>query len=170
MVNIGDKLKGRYEITHYQGPAGQDQHGKGYVTWVVKDGESGKFRCLRIYDPESSIPAQESLKILTHLADLSKDDPGSQSVLKALDHFWLGSSNRILCTVHEIYGPSMLWLNENGSGPWPWPAPMLRRQCWMALSGLAFLHANGIAQGGVWSKDWCCRLDNLLIVDNRLQG
>ena len=149
--NIGATLKeGRYTLTHFvsSGTNGLNLEETIYNTWAAKDTQEGNFRCIRVYDSESSKKAEASIPVWTALTDLSGKHVGAKNVLSVLDSFWHRSSEgEAFCTVHPLHGPTLMWLRENSPGPSPWPASMVKSIYFQVLSGLAYMHEKQVVQG-----------------------
>jgi serine/threonine protein kinase len=116
-----------------------------------------RYVALKVMMAKQSASADTELEICGRLATVAPNDPYSKYVVMLLDSFeHSGPNGRHCCLVYEPMGSTAASMVEKlpWNTPQSFPPKTLRYPKWMAkrilkhaLSGLAFLHKNGVVHG-----------------------
>ncbi|KAI0547702.1 serine/threonine-protein kinase SRPK3 [Xylaria curta] len=151
-VHLGDVLYDRYRVMRKLG------YGSSATVWLALDSVSSKYVALKVH--AANMDVSNELKIHQHLASKASQGYNSEFVLLLSDNFIIsGPNGKHHCFVTDPMGPSVsAVLNApheyyDPLNPPTHRFPTLQNKTVLRniLSGLDFLHSNGIAHGDLQS-------------------
>ncbi|KAH8174087.1 protein kinase domain-containing protein [Sarocladium implicatum] len=140
-VHLGDQVNhGRYRIVQKLGWGGYS------TVWAAKDHHLGRYVALKICTSDRHIKDKErQLQVMRAIAKSSLEHEGASRVVKMLDHFGLdGPNGTHQCLVFELLGPSIPAVMEMRFPDNRLPAQLVKTVARQTLSGLDYLHQQGI--------------------------
>ncbi|KAI9709470.1 MAG: hypothetical protein M1820_003230 [Bogoriella megaspora] len=122
----------------------------------VKDKVDDRLVAIKILMAKHAATADNELAIYRRLADTARNDPLSKHMLPLLDHFIIEGPNGIhACLVHEPMGCTAAALTRHlecnqlsrPGSPQCYPKLLAKKSLRDTISGIAFLHKNGVVHG-----------------------
>ncbi|KAK1728314.1 hypothetical protein CaCOL14_010205 [Colletotrichum acutatum] len=168
-VHFGDIFEGRYEIIRKLG------NGSFGTVWLAFDSSRNRYVALKIEVAKRKEPTE--VKIYRILANKVSNDQGSKFVVGLLDYFYHdGPNGNHLCLVLEPMGPSLssvlnapLEMYDPRNPPVRrFESDQTKRILRHVLSGLNFLHSNGIVHGDLQSGNILFALQDLHLLDRQI--
>ncbi|KAF4777531.1 serine/threonine-protein kinase SRPK3 [Colletotrichum scovillei] len=168
-VHFGDVFKGRYEILRKLG------NGSFGTVWLAFDSSYNRYVALKIEAAKRKDPTE--VKIYRILANKVSNDQSSKFVVGLLDYFYHdGPNGNHLCLVLEPMGPSLSSVLNAPVEIYDPRNPPVRRFrsdktksiLRHVLSGLNFLHSNGIVHGDLQSGNILFALQDLNLLDRQI--
>ncbi|KAI9654486.1 MAG: hypothetical protein M1821_006576 [Bathelium mastoideum] len=164
-VDLGDVFKdGQYKVIRKLG------EGSFSTVWLAADSRNGRYVALKVCIARSSKIISSELDIYQRLGQGAVDDDLSKHIVTLLDAFDVTGPNGVHhCLVYEPMGSTATsFLNHLGVNKVLDPFQTKRYPKWMAklilkqtLTGLAFLHKNGVIHGDVQPGNLLFSIPNL---------
>ncbi|PGG97446.1 CMGC protein kinase [Helicocarpus griseus UAMH5409] len=155
-IHLGDTFKdGQSRVIRKLGD------GSFSTVWLVVDNLNSRYLALKIMMSKYSSAADVELEICRHLAEAALSNPSqSKHILMLLDHFeHIGPNGTHLCLVYQPIGGTVASIVEKlpenrhirafKGETFRYPTWMANRILKHVLTGVAFLHGNGIVHGDV---------------------
>ncbi|KAI0864830.1 serine/threonine-protein kinase SRPK3 [Xylaria cubensis] len=165
-VHLGDVLHGRYRVVRKLG------YGSSATVWLALDSVSSDYVALKVH--AADVDVSNELRIHQHLTDNASQDFNSEFVLLLSDAFIIyGPNGKHHCFVTDPMGPSVSAVlnapHENYDPLDPpthrFPTPKNKTVLRNILSGLDFLHSNGIVHGDLQSGNLLFSFQSLTGID-----
>ncbi|KAI8948600.1 serine/threonine-protein kinase SRPK3 [Xylaria longipes] len=165
-VHLGDVLHDRYRIIRKLG------YGSFAIVWLAVDSTSSNYVALKIH--AANVDVSNELSIHQHLVNNASQDSNSKFVLLLSDAFTLsGPNGKHHCFVTDPMGPSVSavlnapheYYDPLSPPTHRFPTPRNKAILRNILSGLDFLHSNGIAHGDLQSGNLLFSLQGLTGID-----
>ena len=143
-IKLGDQLNdGRYTIVHKLG------HGGFSTTWLAWDKKEKRYGAIKVVMAAAPGFSRER-EIRLHLNHVVDSHLGGKYVQRLLDHFLEnGPNGSHQCFVSVPGGCSVRESKDLCGGLWMFPLEVTRAIAAQMILGTAFLHAQGIAHGGM---------------------
>ncbi|KAI1742773.1 serine/threonine-protein kinase SRPK3 [Xylaria scruposa] len=166
-VHLGDVLHDRYRVIRKLG------YGSSATVWLALDSVSSNYVALKIH--AANVDISNELKIHQHLADSASQDSNSEFVLLMSDTFTIyGPNGKHHCFVTNPMGPSVSavlnapheYYDPLNPPTHRFPTPQNKTVLRNILSGLDFLHRNGIVHGDLQCGNLLFSFQSLTGIDS----